>query len=114
MATTDFQRRLEDSHQFFGRTPSRLRRFHIDFFLIVLLLAMTGIGLTILYSASGSDMASVKRQGVYFIVAWIAMIGVAQIPPETFRNLSPVLYGLGFICCICADFRPYYCCGSDR
>lgn len=114
MAESDFQRRLEDSHQIFGRTPSRLKRFHIDFYLIVLLMALTAAGLTVLYSASGSDIESVKRQGVFFGLAWLAMIVVAQVPPEHYKRWAPVLYVLGFISLVAVLFIGVGAKGAQR
>ena len=50
-----------------------------------------------LYSASGQDIASVKRQGTYFLVAWLGLLVVAQVPPSIYHRWAPSLYLLGLL-----------------
>lgn len=95
MASTDFQRRLHNSHQVFGRGPSLLLRLHIDLPLLLLLAVLTTVGLLVLYSASGQDLSAVKRQASYFAVAWVGMLLVAQCPTALYRRWAPSLYLLG-------------------
>jgi len=78
-----------------ARGPSTAMRFHIDVPLLLLLLALTGYGLFVLYSASGQSMGAVVRQGRYFIVAYIILIAGAQISLHRYMRWAPWLYLLG-------------------
>lgn len=82
---------------FSDKTPSHFKkkfseRFHIDFILLFALLLLTFMGLAVLYSASNGDMGLVYRQGVRLALAYIVMLLVAQIPPESMRRWAPGLY----------------------
>ena len=78
-----------------ARAPSTAMRFHIDVPLLLLLMALTGYGLFVLYSASGQDMVAVIRQGRYFAVAYVVMILGAQISLQRYMRWAPWLYVLG-------------------
>jgi rod shape determining protein RodA len=80
-----------------ARPPSTSSRFHIDVPLLLLLLALTGYGLFVLYSASGQSAAAVVRQGRYFLVAYVIMILGAQISLQRYMRWAPWLYLLGTI-----------------
>ena len=104
MSSTDFQRRLGDSHKFFGHTPSLLVRAHIDVILCLLLLTLMVAGLTVLYSASGQNLAVIRRQGAFFAVAWVAMLLVAQVSPEIYRRWSLLLYVVSLTALVAVAF----------
>lgn len=72
-------------------------RVHIDFFLLFALLALTALGLIVLYSASNGDTMLVLRQVARLAIAFVVMIVIAQIPPDKMRLWSPWLYVLGVI-----------------
>ena len=72
-------------------------RFHIDIPLLLLLLALTVVGLFVLYSASGRQPAALLRQGAYFMLAWVLMFAVAQISIPTLRRITPRLYFAGLL-----------------
>ncbi len=73
------------------------QRLHIDPPLLVSLLLLSGLGLVVLYSASGADLQMVEGQALRLGIAFATMFGVAQISPDTLRRWSPWLYGLGLI-----------------
>tara|TARA_B110000116_G_scaffold64347_1_gene55175 strand:- start:50 stop:1168 length:1119 start_codon:yes stop_codon:yes gene_type:complete len=73
------------------------QKLHIDVPLLILLLALTAFGLFVLYSASGGDGHYVRRQGVFFILAYIAMFSLAQVPLAMMQRWAPWLYGWGLI-----------------
>ncbi len=114
MSSGDFQRRLSDSQQFFGRTPSWLRRVHIDSFLLLLLLILTAVGLYVLYSAGGQSIGVVKRQGTFFAIAWCALLLVAQVSPEIYNRWSPLFYLLGLACLLAVLFVGVGAKGAQR
>ncbi|MFT4613263.1 MAG: rod shape determining protein RodA [Bacteroidia bacterium] len=78
-----------------GTRPTAAMRFHIDVPLLLLLLALTGYGLFVLYSASGQSMGAVVRQGRYFALAYVVMILGAQISLATYARWAPALYVMG-------------------
>jgi rod shape determining protein RodA len=74
-----------------------LERWHIDLWLLLMLLAVGGIGLVVLYSASGHSMQQVISQGQRWILGLIIMAIVAQAPPEVYRAVAPWLFGLTLV-----------------
>ncbi len=78
-----------------AQRPTAAMRFHIDVPLLLLLLALTGYGLFVLYSASGQNMGAVVRQGRFFVVAYIVMLVAAQFSPARYARWAPALYVLG-------------------
>ncbi|AKH70843.1 rod shape-determining protein RodA [Spongiibacter sp. IMCC21906] len=92
MSNSDFLRQLPgDGHSMHGQR-SISRRLRIDMPLLILLLILAGVGLTVLYSASDQNMASVLRQGRFLSVAFVVMILVAQIRPEQLKRWAPFAY----------------------
>lgn len=74
-----------------------IAKLHIDPFLTLSLLALTGFGLLVLYSASNGDTMMVLRQAARLAMAFVVMILVAQIPPTRMRSWAPWLYVAGII-----------------
>lgn len=83
------------SHQLTNR--SLWKRFHIDPFMLLALLILTGIGLAILYSASNGNKALVLQQVIRLGLAYIVMIIVAQIPPDKFKIWVPWVFIAGVL-----------------
>lgn len=92
MSKQDFLRRMPEAASAFSRRARLAERLHIDFFLLLLLMLLTVIGLTVLYSASGHHMPSVEKQGTFFLIAYVTMFIVAQIPVEFMRRMAPFAY----------------------
>ncbi|NND45781.1 MAG: rod shape-determining protein RodA, partial [Xanthomonadales bacterium] len=65
--------------------------------LLALVLAIIGVGLIVLYSASGQDIAYVERQAVRIAVGLFGMLVISQVPPHILRIWTPWLYGLGIL-----------------
>jgi rod shape determining protein RodA len=97
MSRQDFLRRMPEAEQSFRRRDRLAQRLHLDFFLLLLLFALTSIGLTVLYSASGHNLASVEKQGSFFIIAYVVMLVVAQIPVDFLRRSAAIAYTGGLI-----------------
>lgn len=97
MSKQDFLRRMPEAASAFSRRARLAERLHIDFFLLMLLILLTVIGLTVLYSASGHHLPSVEKQGTFFIIAYITMFVVAQIPVEFMRRMAPFAYAGGVL-----------------
>lgn len=88
----DFLRRMPEAASAFSRRARLAERLHIDFFLLLLLMLLTMIGLTVLYSASGHNLPSVEKQGTFFMIAYVTMFIVAQIPVDFIRRMAPFAY----------------------
>ena len=70
-------------------------RMHIDIPLLSGLVALSGIGLLVLYSASGQDVQIVLRQGVRLAIAFGVMVLLAQVAPRHLFRWAPWLYVIG-------------------
>jgi len=97
MSRQDFLRRMPEAGPGFRRRDRLAQRLHIDFLLLGLLLLLTAMGLVVLYSASGHDIGSVKRQGTFFVIAYTTMLLVAQVPVDFLRRMAPFAYALGVV-----------------
>lgn len=96
MAQSDFVRRMPGGMSgSLSLRRSLLQRLHIDMPLLILLLLLTGYGLLVLFSASGQSWAVLYRQGVYFVVAYVAMFLCAQLEPRFYQRVAPWAYLLG-------------------
>ncbi|MFM2486324.1 rod shape-determining protein RodA [Celerinatantimonas yamalensis] len=71
-------------------------KLHIDWPLLLGVLATLTLGIFILYSASGESQAVITRQGIRIGLAIGAMITLAQLPPDTYRRWAPPLFAAGF------------------
>jgi len=65
---------------------------HIDVPLLLGLLVLSAIGLLVLYSASGENLALVQRQTMRLGLGFFLMLLIAQISPEVMRRWSPWAY----------------------
>ncbi len=72
-------------------------RLHIDFSLLMGLIILIILGQVILYSASGENMALMQRQGIRLGIAFVVMITLAQISPDSIRRWSPIIFLAGLI-----------------
>ncbi|NHH86322.1 rod shape-determining protein RodA [Cobetia sp. cqz5-12] len=102
---TDYQRSMRGvggdlSHR---RRTSLWERIHLDPWLLLLLLAVLGCGLIVLYSASGQDIDFTLRQASRQALALVIMIGLAQLSPATLYRWAPVVYGAGFLMLVAVE-----------
>ncbi|MDY6942876.1 MAG: rod shape-determining protein RodA [Pseudomonadota bacterium] len=70
-------------------------RLHVDPPLFVALLALTGLGLAILFSASGESTTLMSKQGVRLGIAFAVMFVMAQIPGQTLYRWSAPVFLIG-------------------
>ena len=93
----DFVR--HDADDTFSRKVSFWYRLHIDPILLLGLVALTAIGLIVLYSATGGDFGAVVRQAVRILVGFTGMIIIAQFDPRVFQQWGGVafVFGLGLL-----------------
>src|SRR5690606_42067067 len=60
-------------------------------------LALRGIGLAVLDSAGGQNMALVKSQAARYVVGLGAMWLLSRIPPPPLRRATPVFYAMSLL-----------------
>jgi rod shape determining protein RodA len=110
----DYVRQLPQGSADMANPPSFASRFHIDMPLLLLLLALTTYGLFVLYSASGGQMSAVIRQGRFFLIAYVVMIGLAQIRLQTLARAAPWVYAVGVAALVAVAFVGVGAKGAQR
>jgi rod shape determining protein RodA len=71
---------------------NRLQRWHIDVPLFYALLALTGISLLVVYSASAENLTVLVKHMLRLVMGFGVLFFVAQARPEDLRRLAPVLF----------------------
>jgi rod shape determining protein RodA len=74
-----------------------LLALHLDGPLFIALGLIGTIGIAVVFSASGRSLAVLEAQTLRFLLALVAMIMLAQIPPRLIRAATPFAYVLGLI-----------------
>lgn len=110
MLRNDFVRRMESP----GGDKRRSRSLHIDLPLLFILISLCGVGLLVLYSASGQNLFYVKRQALLMLVGFGAMFGVAQFPMRFWERWSFVFYGIGLMSLLAVLFFGVGAKGAQR
>jgi rod shape determining protein RodA len=70
---------------------------HLDAALMLGLVALSALGLFVLYSSAGGDNELVLRQCIRLGIAFGAMVIVAQLRSQWLERWTPWLYGLGIV-----------------
>ncbi len=99
MRFSDTQRLLDSGVAPLGGMGNLMRRLNIDGPLLGGLLLISGLGLFVLYSAVSQNMNLWLQQVARLGVAIVALVVVAQFPPELMRRWTPwaFLFGLGLL-----------------
>lgn len=95
MSSQDFVRRLPPHGGSAG--GARLLRIHLDPLMLVTLLAVTAMGLTILYSAVDRDVTLFGNQVARMGMAFAAMVMAAQLNPRFYLRWTPLFYSGGVL-----------------
>lgn len=74
-----------------------LLRHHLDPWLLLFLLALSGLGTMVLYSATGQDAAALTSQVQRLALGLVVMFIAAQAPPEVYRAAAPWFFGVATI-----------------
>lgn len=109
MSQTDFVRQMPNMGSDLAQRDSVWQRMHIDLPLLLLLLGLTAFGLIVLYSASGQSVYTIKRQGQFYLIAYLGMLVVAQFNVERIKRLTLPAY-LGGVALLLAV--PYFGIGA--
>jgi rod shape determining protein RodA len=78
-----------------GGRKRGFKGFVVDMPLLLIVLAIVGVGMVVLYSAVSADSSLVIRQGMRFAVGLGAFFVMAQISPHYLRIFTPWAYLLG-------------------
>ena len=114
MNNSDFLRQMPGDSRSMASHRSISQRLRIDIPLLILLLILSGVGLTVLYSASDGSMATVLRQGRFLSVAFVFMILVAQVHPDQLQRWAPFAYIGVLILLLAVDFVGVGAKGAQR
>lgn len=79
------------------RYRSMWQYLHIDGGLLFLIFLLSMAGLIVLYSASGQKLKTVEFQAMRFVIAFIILLVIAQIPPITWQRSAPWIYIIGLL-----------------
>ncbi len=74
-----------------------LRVARLDWPLFAAVLILAGLGLVVLYSASGGDLGVVQKQGIRLLIGLALLLGIAQVPADRLALWSPWIYALGLV-----------------
>ncbi len=99
MINQDFTRQLIDPAGVPRPGFSVWRLLRIDPPLLLALLLLSALGLLVLFSASGENLAEVQRQAMAIGIAFGVMLLVAQFDAHFFRRWAPSMYvaGIGLL-----------------
>lgn len=90
------------------------QRLHIDPLLLAGILALSGLGLVILYSASGQDTDTVVRQGIRLAIALGVLAVVAQVSPAQLSRWSVWFYMASIVLLVLVLFFGHTGKGAQR
>ncbi|HYQ71810.1 MAG TPA: rod shape-determining protein RodA [Gammaproteobacteria bacterium] len=72
-------------------------RAHLDAPLLITLVALSAMGLIVLYSAGGGDIGLIERQLVRLGIAYTGMFVIAQLPPRVLLRITPWVFVVGVL-----------------
>ena len=77
-----------------------------DLPLFISLCVVLGFGLFMLYSASGQSIGMVSRQLIYILLGLLLMLLVAQLKPESYKNILMNSYWFGLLLLVYVLINP--------
>ena len=77
-----------------------------DLPLFISLCVVLGFGLFMLYSASGQSIGMVSRQLIYILIGLLLMLLVAQLRPESYKNILMNSYWFGLLLLVYVLINP--------
>ncbi|AKO46035.1 rod shape-determining protein RodA [[Haemophilus] ducreyi] len=77
--------------------------FSLDLWLLLGLLAITGYGLLVLYSASGASEKIFTNRVIQISLGLVVMLFMAMIPPRFYERISPYLYLVCIVMLVLVD-----------
>lgn len=106
--------RRKHGHKPGGTLSEWLDAWHIDLWLLVLILVIAGAGIFIQYSASGHSMAALWSQVQRIGLGLVVMAVIAQAPPNAYRSIAPWAYGATLILLLLVELLGDHAKGAQR
>lgn len=78
-------------------------KLHLDFWLLLGLIIISGYGLIVLYSASGASEVMFRNRIIQVLLGFAVMIIMAQFPPRFYQSIAPYLFIVGIILLVLVD-----------
>lgn len=79
------------------------QKLHLDLWLLIGLIVISGYGLFVLYSASGASESMFRSRIIQLILGFAVMLAMAQFPPRFYQRIAPYLFIVGIIMLILVD-----------
>lgn len=74
-----------------------LQRWHLDPPMLYALLALAGISLVVVYSASAEDLLVTFKHLLRLTMGFAILFVLAQVRPEDLQRMAPILFGVGVL-----------------
>src|SRR3989344_7434882 len=74
-----------------------LERLHLDRTLFYALLALAGLSLITVYSATGKSLGDTGGHALRLALGFGLLLAVANLRPETLERWSPVIFGVAVL-----------------
>ncbi|SFX62884.1 rod shape-determining protein RodA [Marinospirillum alkaliphilum] len=110
----DFQWNLPGAHHHLKRKENLFTRIHLDGWLLLALLLLMGVGLLVLYSATGGNLNATLAQGYRFALALVVMLVVAQVPPRYMKRWAPAVFAIALLMLVAVLFMGTDAKGAQR
>jgi rod shape determining protein RodA len=91
-----------------------LLALHLDGALLAALCLTAAIGMALVYSSSGGNFGKMEAQALKFLLALVAMLALAQLPPRLIRASAPILFVVGLILLFVVMFEGEVSMGARR
>ncbi len=91
-----------------------LESWHIDIWLLLLLLAIAGLGIFVQYSASGHSVDGVVSQAQRIALGLAVMAVIAQAPPDLYRTVTPWAYSGSIVLLVLVELLGDHAKGAQR
>lgn len=85
----------EDRHVAETLFARLVRALGLEMGLLLGLVVLAVFGLMVVYSASGEDLGMVGRQALRMLLAFGALVVMAQLPPHSLRQWAPWVFAVG-------------------
>ena len=95
--------------------PLRIwQKLHLDFWLLIGLIAISAYGLLVLYSASGGSEKMFQSRLIQVTLGFVVMIVMAQFSPRFYQRIAPYAFIGGIILLILVDLIGITSKGAQR
>ena len=89
--------------------------FYINWALVLLLFAVSGVGFLMLYSVAGGSFSPwAEAQMTRFVMGLVLMFGMAMVPIWFWRNVSAAIYAVALLLLVAVEFVGVVQMGAQR